>query len=64
MIYAGEFLVTRFFKDENACNAGNRFSFRAGFAVRNGKRSLNQETGLGNRGPLEALIDIKLILLK
>ena len=30
VIYAREFLVTRFFKDENACNAGNRFSIRAG----------------------------------
>ena len=32
------------------------------FAVRNSKKSPNQETGLGNRGPLEALNDIKLIL--
>ena len=37
-------------------------STKAGFAVRNGKKSPNQETGLGNKGPLEALNDTKLIL--
>ena len=32
------------------------------FAVRNGKKSQNQQTGLGIRGPLEALNDTKLVL--
>ena len=32
------------------------------FAVRNNKKSPNQETALGNRGPLVALNDRKLIL--
>ena len=32
------------------------------FAVRNGKKSPSQETGLENKGPLEFLNDTKLIL--
>ena len=41
------------------CSIGR---YQSQFAVRNGKKSPNQETGLANRGPLEALIDTKLIL--
>ena len=30
--------------------------------VRNGKKGLNQETGLGNRGHMKVFYDVKLIL--
>ena len=43
--------------------AKNERSTRASwFAVRNGKKSPSQETGLENRGPLEFLNDTKLLL--
>ena len=34
----------------------------AGFAVRNGNKSPNQETDLGNRGQLKVLNDIKSVI--
>ena len=36
--------------------------YQCWFAMRNGKKGPNQETGFGNRGPLQALIDTKFIL--
>ena len=45
-------------------NFGGKFEFRSQscLAVRSGKKSPNQETGLGNRGCLKVLNDIKLVL--
>ena len=48
--------------DQLPCSTGHYIQAYSCLAVRSGKKSPNQETGLGNRGLLKVLNDTKFVL--